>query len=314
MTIKRLFIAGQNGMVGHAILDECQKHSTYEVINAPRSVLNLSDSTAVQKWFERNKPDAVIMAAGRVGGIAANAAYPVDFLLHNTMMAINVIESARQHGVQKLIYLGSSCMYPRDAPQPLHPHSLLSGAFEPTNEAYALAKMVGLKLCSFMHQQYRMHFFTLIPCNLYGPHDRFDCDAGHVIPALMTKAHEAAQKNHPSMIVWGSGQPMREFLHVQDLARAVMTALQHYEGTDPINVGSGEEISIAALVRSIAKNANFKGDLVFDSTRPDGVMRKVLDSALIRSMGWRPGVSLQEGLMETYAWYVANHSALGCAA
>lgn len=303
---KRIWVAGHNGLVGRATVKALQERGV-TVLSASREGLDLTSQAQVRDWMSAHKPDAVIMAAGRVGGIGANAAYPAAFLYENLMMAANVIHSAYECGVERLLYLGSSCIYPKDAALPLSPDALLSGALEPTNEGYALAKICGVRLCRFYRAQYGCDFMSAMPCNLYGPGDRFDQEDSHVIPALMMKAHAAKMAGAPALQVWGSGKPLREFLYVEDLAAGLVFALERYTGAAPLNIGSGEEITIADLARMIAHVTGYQGELVFDTDKPDGVLRKVMDSSVIRQAGWSPRFSLEEGLRQTYAWYVDHY-------
>lgn len=303
---KRIFIAGETGMVGSAIKRVLYGKSC-EILSAPRANLDLTNQAAVKEWFTAHKPDAVIMAAGRVGGIEANRAAPADFLHDNLTMATNVIKAAHESGVQKLLYLGSSCMYPRECPQPMRPEHLLSSPLEPTNEGYALAKLAGIKLCHTFRAQYGCDFISAIPCNLYGPNDHYDAINSHVIPALIMKAH-AAKDSFP---VWGDGSAMREFLHVDDLAAALIILLENYSDNAPINIGSGTEISIKDLTSEICRAVGTGAAPHFDETAPEGVKRKLMDSAKMREMGWAPRISLQEGLAGTYQDYLQRMGHFG---
>lgn len=298
---KKIYVAGHAGLVGAAL---CRRLAAEDcvVLTAPRAVLDLRDAAAVGAWFARHKPDIVIMAAARVGGIAANAALPVDFLHDNLAMTVNVIHAAHVHDVEKLLFLGSSCIYPRDAAQPIREEALLSGPLEPTNEAYALAKIAGVKLCESYRRQYKRDFITAMPCNLYGPGDRYDAAGSHVIPALLLKMREAARSGADSVTLWGTGRALREFMYVDDLADALVFLLRHYNGEGPINVGSGAEISIAALAQAIAAVTGFTGRIDFDSLHPDGTPRKIMDSSRLRALGWdRAPLPLAEGLVRAYA-------------
>ncbi len=302
---KRVYVSGHQGMVGQALVRRLAREDC-EVVTAPRTC-DLRNQSATQAWFAENRPDCVLIAAAKVGGILANASAPAPFLYDNLMIAANTIEAARQSGVAKLLFLGSSCIYPREAAQPMTESSLLTGPLEPTNEGYALAKIAGVKLCSAYRRQYGCDFISAMPTNLYGPGDNYDLRSSHVLPALLRKAHEAKHGGAEILQVWGSGTPMREFLHVDDLADACIFLMRHYVGEDPINVGSGEETTIADLARMIAKAVGFNGAIVFDRARPDGPARKLLDSSRIRQMGWTPSLSLRDGLTSTYrAWLEAD--------
>lgn len=291
---KTLFIAGETGLVGSALVRRFIGENV-TVISAPHSVLDLTDRTQTLEWFSLYRPDLVIMAAGRVGGIGANAADPRGFYHDNLSMAQNVLDAAAQSGTQKLLYMGSSCIYPRDAPQPLTPDSLFKGRLEKTNQGYALAKLKAIRLC----QQYRAaghDFISVLPCNLYGPNDTYDADRSHVIPALMLKIGEAKRANAPSVTLWGTGTPLREFLHVDDLANACAIALRDYSDATPLNIGSGEEISIRNLATLIASEHEYRGEIIFDSSHPDGTPRKVMDSSEANTIGWRKSINIERGL------------------
>ncbi len=295
-------------MVGSAVVRRLQGE---DILNDER--IDLRDQLSVREWVQQNKPDVIVLAAAKVGGIKANSDAPAEFLYDNLMIETNVIHAAYEAGVEKLLFLGSSCIYPREAVQPITEDALLTSPLEPTNEAYAIAKIAGLKLCEAYRQQHGCDFISTMPCNLYGPGDRFDFESSHVIPALMMKAHEAKVKNAKTLEVWGSGKPLREFLYVDDLAEALVFLLQHYSDEKPVNVGSGEEVSIAKLAGMIAGVVGFEGALVFDSAKPDGTMRKVMDSSRINKAGWKPSVGLEEGLGRAYEWYLSNQQR-ACAA
>ena len=300
---KRIWVAGHHGLVGSALVRALPPEN---VITVTRDELDLRDQIATRLWIKRNKPDAIILAAATVGGIGDNKARPADFLYDNLMIEANVIHAAHEAGVEKLLFLGSSCIYPRDAAQPIMEDALLSGPLEPTNEAYAIAKIAGIKLCQSYQQQYGSRFISAMPCNLYGPGDRFDAQRSHVIPALMLKMHQAKSSYRSTLALWGSGNPLREFLHVDDLAQALVLMLEQYEGTAPVNIGSGAEIAIADLATQMAQIVGYNGTLAFDPSQPDGTPRKVLDSAAIRAMGWQPHIKLAQGLRETYEWFCQN--------
>jgi GDP-L-fucose synthase len=272
------------------------------IIAPPRSELELLDQHAVERFFETERPEYVIVSAAKVGGILFNNQYQADFLYENVMLAANVIHAAHRSGVKKLLFLGSSCIYPRQATQPIREDSLLSGPLEPTNEGYALAKIVGLKLCEKYRQQYGCNFISAMPTNLYGPGDNFHPDHSHVIPGMMRRFHEAKVASAPQVTIWGSGSPMREFLFITDLAEALFALMERYEDAGTINVGTGVDVSISELAALMKEVTGFKGDVVYDRSKPDGMMRKVLDVSRINAMGWKARVSLRDGLERTYAW------------
>lgn len=307
---KRIYVAGHSGLVGSALLRRLARENC-EILSAPRDLLDGRDQSAVLRWMQEKRPDAVIVAAAKVGGIKANMDAPAAFLYDNLMIAANIIHAAHVTGVEKLLFLGSSCIYPKEAQNPIPESALMSGALEPTNAPYALAKIAGIGLCEAYRAQYGCDFITAMPCNLYGPNDNFDLDSAHVIPALIRKAHEAKLSNVPEMIVWGSGKPRREFLHVDDLADALVFLMQHYSGVAPVNIGAGEDMPIADLARKIAGVAGFSGALRYDASKPDGVAGKLLDTSFMRSLGWKPSLSLEEGLRRTYCWYVQNENPAG---
>lgn len=301
----RVFVAGETGMAGRAVVRALQARGDVDVVSAPRGALDLTDQRAAFDWLAAERPDAVFLAAGRVGGIGANVSAPADFLRDNLAIAQNVIDGAHKAGVARLVYFGSSCIYPRDAAQPIAEEALLTGAPEPTNEAYAIAKIAGIKLCQFYRRQCGRRYISIMPTNLYGPHDRYDAEKSHVIPAMMIKFAQAVKAGAGSVTLWGTGTPLREFLHVYDLAAAALFLCERYDGESHINVGSGEEVSIAALARMIADISGFQGEIVFDASKPDGVPRKLLDCAKLKETGWRPSVGLKEGLPEAYRFYIS---------
>lgn len=298
---KRVFVTGHRGMVGSALVRRLQREPVAEILTAGRTTLDLTRQAEVEDWMADHKPDAVIHAAGRVGGILANRDYPADFLFDNLAMAQNVIRSAHNVGVEKLLFLGSSCIYPKMAPQPILESALLTGPLEPTNEAYAIAKIAGVKLCQTFHAQHGADFISAMPTNLYGPGDNFDLASSHVIPALMRKAHEAKRAGAPSMTIWGSGTPMREFLHVDDCADGCIFILKNMSRRAPVNLGSGEEVTIATLAQKVMEAVGYDGALELDTTKPDGTPRKIMDAATLRGAGWSPSIPLSEGLAATYA-------------
>lgn len=300
---KRIWVTGHMGLVGASIVrrlsgEDCQ------VLTVSHASLDLCDQAHVKKWMQENRPDVVIHAAARVGGIMANSARPADFLYDNLAMAQNVIHQSHVQKVQKLIFLGSSCIYPKYAPQPISEDALLDGQLEPTNEAYAVAKIAGLKLCQAYRKQYGDDFISLMPCNLYGPGDRWDEAQGHVIPGLISRIHEAKVQGLPTVSIWGSGKPLREFLYSDDLADAVFIALSQYSEVMPLNVGSGDEVAIADLAALICHIVGYNGELVFDSSKPDGTPRKVLNSDRMKALGWRPRMALTQGLEQAYTDFI----------
>lgn len=302
---KRVWVAGETGLVGRALIRALEPYDVH-LLSAPRWALDLTDQRATFDWIARNKPDAIFMAAARVGGIGANAQYPADFIRDNLAIAQNVIDGAHRADIPRLLFLGSSCIYPKDAAQPIREESLLTGPLEQTNEAYAIAKIAGLKMCQFYQRQYGRSYISAMPTNLYGPHDRFDGAASHVIPAMMLKFHACKED---SVALWGTGKPLREFLHVDDLAAALVLMMERYDGELPLNIGSGEEVSIAALAQMMKEVTGYHGDIRFDAEKPDGTARKLLDSAKIRALGWKPRIPLAQGLRETYDWFCDQYNA-----
>jgi GDP-L-fucose synthase len=300
---KRVWVAGHGGMVGAALVERLRQEDC-EVLTAPRDWLDLRRQADVEAWMARVRPQAVFIAAARVGGILVNSEYPGDFLYDNLMIAANVIAAAHAHGVEKLLFLGSSCAYPKFAPQPITEGALLTGPLEPTNRAYAVAKITGAELCRAYRAQWDRDFITAMPTNLYGPGDHYDPATSHVLAALIRKAHEAKVSGADEMVVWGTGRPMREFLHVSDAADALVFLMRHYSGAEPVNVGVGRDISIADLARMVCDVIGFHGHLRFDETMPDGTPRKLLDVSKLTGMGWRPGIPLRAGIDSTYAAYL----------
>lgn len=305
---KKIFIAGHRGMVGAAIMRRLADEDC-EIVTAMRDQLDLRDQTAVRTFLSDAKPDVVILAAAKVGGILANDTYPADFLYDNLIMETNVIEGAFRAGVEKLLFLGSSCIYPKHAPQPIEEGALLTGPLEPTNEWYAIAKIAGLKLCEAYRKQHDVDFISGMPTNLYGPGDNFDLEKSHVIPALMRKAHEAKISGEKNLTIWGSGKPRREFLHVDDCADALIFLLKNYSGAQHVNVGSGEDMTIAELAATIMSIVGLAGELQFDTSKPDGTPRKLMSGERLAEMGWRPSITLEDGLRSTYRWFLENQSA-----
>jgi len=301
---KRVWIAGHNGMVGKALRRRLAREAC-TVLVADHSAVDLTCQAATEAWMIQQRPQVVFVVAGRVGGIAANAAYPAAFLYDNIMIAANVIHAAYQTGVEKLLYLGSSCIYPRDTPQPIREDQLLTGPLERTNEGYAVAKIAGLKLVETYAHQYGCRFVSAMPTNLYGPDDHFDLETAHVLPALIRRIHEGKQCRRPMVTVWGSGRPRREFLHVDDLADACVLVMQRYEAPTPINIGSGVDITIAELAAMVAEIVGYRGELTFDASRPDGTPRKLLDISKMAALGWSPSFGLREGIQDTYRHWLS---------
>ena len=305
---KRIFIAGHQGMVGSALTRRLASENC-TLITATRQELDLCDSGAVERWVQNARPDIVVIAAGKVGGIMANDAYPVEFLNENLQICGNLINSAYRAGVAKLLYLGSSCIYPRLAPQPIPESALLTGPLEPTNAWYAVAKIAGIKLCQAYRKQHGCDYISVMPTNLYGPGDNYALASGHVLPALMRKIRDAMLAGAPTVEVWGSGRPLREFMHVDDLADACVFLLKTYSQDEHINVGSGQEVSIGELARTIAEVVGFPGDIVFDPGKPDGMPRKLLDSSKLTALGWSSARSLKTGIAHAYAAYLQEEAA-----
>lgn len=302
---KKVFVAGETGLVGRALVKRLDSEPC-SLISAAHKDLELTNQAQTYQWLQDHKPDVVIMAAGKVGGIGANDADKAGFLYENLVMAQNVIHGSYRAGVQKLLYLGSSCIYPKEAAQPIKEESLLSGALEPTNEGYALAKIAGLKLCQYYNQQYGANYISAMPTNLYGRFDHFDPEKSHVIPALMLKIYQAKVKGLSDITLWGSGTPLREFLQVDDLAGALITLVERYNAPQPINVGSGQEVSIHDLAHILAGIIGYDGVIEFDGSKPDGTVRKIVDSSKINALGWHAKTPLEEGLKHTYQWFLDN--------
>ena len=309
-----IYVAGHGGLVGSAILRQLADRGFSNVLTATRQDVDLRMQAQVNDWFQANRPDYVYLVAGTVGGIMANSTRPAEFLYDNLMIHGTIIEASRQVDVRKLLYLGSSCIYPRHATQPIREDALLTGPLEPTNEGYALAKIAGIKLCGAYRRQYGCDFISAMPTNLYGPGDNFDLTASHVIPALMRKFHEAKLANEPEVSIWGTGSAMREFLHVDDLASACIFLMDGYSEELHVNVGTGEDLSIRSLAEAIRKVVYPDAVLVFDSSKPDGMPRKVLDVGLLHSLGWKHKIEFLEGLESTYRWFIDHQdSARGLA-
>jgi GDP-L-fucose synthase len=304
----KIYVAGHRGMVGSAIVRALRAAGHTSVVTRTSAELDLRDGAATRAFLATEQPAAVVMAAARVGGIKANSTEPYDFLYDNLAMAANVIDGSRRAGVRKLLFLGSSCIYPKMAPQPIREESLLTGPLEVTNEAYAIAKIAGIKLCDHARAQYGCDFISAMPCNLYGTGDNFSLEHSHVLPAIIRKMHEAKLRGDASLRLWGTGTPLREFLHADDLAEACVLLLERYSQAGHINVGSGEELSIRQLAEQIAQVVGFTGRLEFDPSMPDGTPRKLMDVSRIRALGWKHRITLTEGIRGAYAWYLA-HSA-----
>jgi GDP-L-fucose synthase len=301
-----VFVAGERGLVGSAIRRALERRGFTRLVSAPRQRVDLRDQAAVERFFAAERPEYVFMAAAKVGGILANDTYPGEFIRDNLQIQTNVIDAAYRHGVRKLCFLGSSCIYPRLAPQPLAESSLLTGPLEPTNEWYAIAKIAGLKMCQAYHKQFGFDAISVMPTNMYGPGDNFDLQTSHVLPALIRKFHEAKVQRLPTVALWGTGTPRREFLHTDDLADALCFLMERYDSPEIINVGCGEDVTIAELAALIADVVGFRGTLVFDRSKPDGTPRKLLDVSKMTALGWKPRTQLRDGVRVTYDWYLKN--------
>ncbi len=299
---KRVYVAGHKGMVGSAIVRRLASESC-EILTADRSV-DLREQQAVREWFVQNRPKVVIIAAAKVGGILANDSFPAQFLYDNLMIEANLIEASRQAGAEKVLFLGSSCIYPKFAPQPIPEDALLTGPLEPTNEWYAVAKIAGIKLCQAYRREYGCDYISAMPTNLYGPGDNYDLKSSHVLPALLRKAHEAARAGDASIEIWGTGTPRREFLHVDDLADGCIFLLKHYSDQEHVNIGSGTDVEIGELARLVCQIVGFKGDIVHDLSRPDGTPRKLMSGDKIRALGWSPRIELADGIASAYAAFL----------
>ncbi len=309
-TTSRIFVAGHRGLVGSAIVRRLQALGHENLLLAGRNELDLRDRDAVEAYFAANKPEYVFLAAAKVGGIHANNSYPAEFLLENLQIQNNVIDAAYRHGATKLTFLGSSCIYPKLAPQPIKEEYLLTGALEPTNEWYAIAKIAGIKMCQAYRRQYGFNAVSLMPTNLYGPGDNFDLENSHVLPALIRKFHEAKANGDKEVVMWGTGTPRREFLHVDDLADAVVNLTKTYEGEDIVNIGVGDDISIRELAELVKEITGFEGRIVNDTSKPDGTPRKLLDVTILHDLGWRARIPLRAGIEETYSWFLGHQDQL----
>jgi GDP-L-fucose synthase len=306
MQFGSIFLAGHRGLAGGAVLRALRRRGYSNVLTRTREELDLEQPAAVRDFLQTTKPEVVIIAAAKVGGIQANDRYPVEFLLQNLLIQNNLISGSYEAGVRKVLFLGSSCIYPKFAPQPIPEESLLTGPLEPTNEAYAIAKIAGIKLCQAYAREYGANFISVMPTNLYGPGDNFNLETSHVLAALLRKAHEAKINQASELVVWGTGKPRREFLHCDDLAEALLFLLDHYDQPEIINVGWETDVSIRALSEIICEITGFSGKLRFDETKPDGTPQKLLSTAKLRKLGWEPKISLDEGIRRTYQWFLEN--------
>ncbi|MDU1277991.1 MAG: GDP-L-fucose synthase [Clostridium sp.] len=305
----KIYVAGHRGLVGSAIVRELNKKGYGNIIGKTHKELDLMDALAVENFFKDEKPEYVFLAAAKVGGIYANSTYPADFIFENLQIQNNVIGNAHKYGVKKLMFLGSSCIYPKMCPQPIKEEYLLSGYLEETNEAYALAKISGLKMCQYFNKQYGTNFISVMPTNLYGPYDNFHPEHSHVMPALIRRFHEAKVNGAKEVVVWGSGAPLREFLYSEDMADACIYLMENYEGNDFFNIGTGKEITIRGLAELIKEVVGYEGEIVWDSSKPDGTPRKLLDVSRLESQGWKYKMELKDGVKEAYEWYLENYEA-----
>jgi GDP-L-fucose synthase len=303
-----IYVAGHNGLVGSALVRRLKSDGFTNVLGVGRRQLDLRDQAAVNYWFKAHRPEYVFLVAGTVGGILANSTRPGEFIYDNLMIHATVIQASREHGVQRLLYLGSSCIYPRACPQPIKEEYLLSGPLEPTNEAYAIAKISGIRLCQAYRRQYGCDFISAMPTNLYGPGDNFDLTSSHVLPALIRKFHEAREQGAPAASVWGSGTPRREFLHVDDLADACLYLMEHYDADEHINVGTGEDLSIRELAECVRDIVAPHVQIEFDASKPDGMPRKLLDVSRLHNLGWKHRIGLREGIEAAYEWFRSNRA------
>lgn len=303
----KIYVAGHKGLVGSALVRNLEAKGYTNIIGRTFEELNLTIQADVNKFFEEEKPEYVILAAARVGGIHANNTYPAEFIYDNLMIQNNVIKAAHDHGVKKLLFLGSTCIYPKLAPQPIKEDYLLTGALEETNEAYAIAKIAGLEMCKFFKRQYGDNFISCMPTNLYGPNDNFDLQSSHVLPALIRKFHEAKVNNQPTVEVWGTGTPLREFIYVDDMADACIFLMENYDGEQHVNIGTGEEVSIRQLAETVKEVVGFEGELVFNTNMPDGTPRKLTVVDKLHSLGWKHKISLNEGIRLAYNWFLENY-------
>jgi GDP-L-fucose synthase len=305
----RIYVAGHRGLVGSAVWRHLESRGHSNLIGRTSSELDLRDRVAVDSFFDEQRPAYVIVAAAKVGGILANSTFPADFLSDNLRIQLNLLDAAQRTGVTRLLFLGSSCIYPKYAPQPISEDSMLTGPLEPTNDAYAIAKIAGVLHVQALRRQHHASFISAMPTNLYGPGDNFDLKSSHVLPALIRKFHEAKIRRSAEVTIWGTGTPLREFLHVDDLARACVVLLERYDTPEPINVGVGEDLTIRELAELVASVVGFNGRLAFDTTKPDGTPRKLMDVSRITALGWKPEITLRDGLASTYAWFLSQQEA-----
>lgn len=303
----KIYVAGHRGLVGSAIVRNLKSKGYTNIIGKTHKELNLTSQETVKKFFEYEKPEYVFLAAAKVGGIGANSNYPADFILENELIQCNVIKSSFENKVKKLMFLGSSCIYPKMCPQPIKEEYLLSGYLEPTNEAYALAKISGLKMCQYFNRQYGTHYISVMPTNLYGPNDNYDLNNSHVMPALIRKFYEAKVQNKPYVEIWGTGKPLREFLHVDDMADACVFLMENYDGDDFFNVGTGKEITIKELAEMIKEVVGYEGEIKFNPQKPDGTPRKLLDVSRLSADGWKYKIELKDGIEKSYKWFKENY-------
>ena len=302
----KIYVAGHRGLVGSAIVRKLQELGYENLVCKAHNEVDLMRQEEVEQFFDQERPEYVFLAAAKVGGILANSTYPADFIYNNLVIQTNVIHASYLFNAKKLLFLGSSCIYPKLCPQPMKEEYLLSGYLEPTNEPYAIAKIAGIKMCEYYNRQYDTHFISVMPTNLYGPNDNFDLETSHVLPALMRKFHEAKAKDRKEVEIWGTGKPRREFLHVDDLSDACVYLMNHYDESDFINIGTGKDSSIRELAEIVAKVVGFEEKLRFDTSKPDGTPQKLLDVSRLKSLGWSPRISLKDGIKQTYEWYLKN--------
>jgi GDP-L-fucose synthase len=307
----RVFVAGHRGLVGSALVRRLEADGFEHLLLRTRAELDLRDPLAVDAFFADTRPEYVFLAAAKVGGIVANDTYPADFIRDNVAIQLNVIDAAHRHGALKLLFLGSSCVYPKHAPQPMKEEHLLTGVLEPTNEAYAIAKIAGIKMCEAYRRQYGARFISVMPTNLYGPNDNFDLETSHVLPAMIRRFHEAKLAGAPAVTLWGTGSPRREFLHVDDLADACVHVVRTYEEASPVNIGWGRDIAIRDLAGMVAGVVGYEGELRWDASRPDGTPRKLLDTSRLTALGWTPRIELEDGVRRTYEWYASIAASTG---
>ena len=305
LTKKKIWVAGHKGMVGSALAGQLTGIGS-EILTVSSSELDLRDQSATRKWLKANKPEAIIIAAAKVGGIWANNIYPTSFLYDNLMIEANIIEAAAKIGVEKLMLLGTGCIYPKVTEQPVQESSLLSGPLEPTNEWYAIAKIAGIKLCQAYKQEFGLNFISAMPTNLYGPNDNFDLETSHVLPALIHKIHLAKKTNAKTVTVWGTGKPQRELMHVDDCADALIHVMKNYDEIEPINIGTGEDMSIQFIAELVSQVIGWNGELVYDTSKPDGTLRKVLSVDKLRKLGWQHKIAPKEGIKQVYSWFLGN--------